>query len=48
MIDPVSVAQSLNIVEGIKDKNISVNAQVNVSCPVVSHVCSAISSKSKT
>ena len=48
VVDPVSVAQSLNVVEGIKNKNISVNAQVNVSCPVVTHVPSTISSKSKT
>ena len=45
VVDQVPVARSLNVAKCVKNKNISVNAQVNVSCPVVGHVPSAISFK---
>ena len=45
MVDLVPVARSLNVLSDVKDKNISVVAQVNVSCPVVFPVLSAISVK---
>ena len=42
VLDPVPVAHSMNVVESVKDKDISVFAPVNVSCPFVSPVLSAI------
>ena len=42
VLDLVPVAWSMDFVEGVKDKNISVVAPVNMSCPVVSPVPSAI------
>ena len=41
--DPV--ARSMHVVGVVRDKNISVNAQMNVSCPVVCYAPSAIVSK---
>ena len=42
ILDPVLMVWPMKFVEGVKDENVSVVAAVNVSCPVVSPVLSAI------